>query len=120
MTDPNAASAPVWDELAALAAVGGDRNLALSMLTELLSSLPAELERWRRLLAADRLDDLGEAVHGCKGGAAYCGVPNLIETLAELERRALRGDRPQTKLALAAAADAISRLQRLDPHAPKP
>jgi len=104
----------VWDEANAVATVGGDRGLALAMLTELIASLPMELRTFERLLQGARLDELAERAHRCRGGAAYCGVPDLIAALTALEKSARAGSRGQTEQAMEAVADATANLQRLD------
>jgi HPt (histidine-containing phosphotransfer) domain-containing protein len=78
----------VWDETGAVAAVGGDRGLALTM--------------------------LAERVHRCKGGAAYCGVPELVAALAALDASARAGSRRRAEPAMAVVAAAIAGLQPLD------
>lgn len=104
----------VWDAASAVAAVGGDRGLALDLLAELIASLSAELGTFEQLLETEQLDRLAERAHRCQGGAAYCGVPALIAALAELDKSARTGSRSQTEQAMTTVAAAIANLQQLD------
>ncbi len=106
--------AGVWDETAALTAVGGDRRLALEMIGDLIASLPLELETLRQLMDEGQLADLAEKAHQCKGGAAYCGVPTLVAALADLDRSARTGNRPRSMQALSAVVAAAADLQTLN------
>jgi len=86
--DPTVADTrvPAWDETAALAAVGGDADLASELRTALISGLPGEIQGLRGA-AADPAA-LAEAAHHVRGATRYCGVLALDAALAELERAA--------------------------------
>jgi HPt (histidine-containing phosphotransfer) domain-containing protein len=119
MTAPTPTPTPtarsrVWDETDAIATVGGDRALALEMLNELVASLPAQLKAFEELSENGQLADLAETAHQLKGGAAYCGVPDLTAALEALDQAARSGSRAGAEQALPAVIGAIADLLRLD------
>ena len=101
---------PVWDEGAALASVGGNRALALSLLTGLCTSLPQELTLLRERYADCDLSGTADRAHHISGGAAYCGVQALQSRLKLLEARARAGDITGTSSALSAVEKEVERL----------
>ncbi|MCG6939658.1 MAG: Hpt domain-containing protein [Thiohalocapsa sp.] len=101
---------PVWDEDAALASVGGNRALALSLLKGLCATLPHELSLLRERHADGDLPGTAEQAHHISGGAAYCGVHALRSRLTLLEQRARAGDVNGCRIALSAVDAEATRL----------
>lgn len=64
----------------------GNRELAKDMLAMLLTSLKNETEDIKRFWQEKNYDDLYEVVHRIHGGACYCGVPQLLEASAKLDK----------------------------------
>lgn len=82
------ATLPARDEAAALAAAGGDADLAHELLDALLAGLPGELDDLRAALAESDWPALAEHAHQVRGATRYCGVPALDAAIAALERAA--------------------------------
>ncbi len=101
---------PVWDEGSALASVGGNRALALSLLTGLCASLPDELRLLRERHADCDLSGTADRAHHISGGAAYCGVHALQSRLKRLEARARAGDTTGARNALSEVEREAERL----------
>ncbi|GAB1262079.1 response regulator [Aurantivibrio plasticivorans] len=60
-------------------------SLARDMLSMLLNSLPAELEKITSAYQVEDFDLLATIVHKLNGGASYCGVPKLKSSCVKLE-----------------------------------
>ncbi len=86
---------PIRDEAVALAAVGGDKDLANELLETLLAGLPAELEDMKRLQTAGDWPKLADLAHQVRGATRYCGVPALDETMGALQKAAESADPPR-------------------------
>lgn len=80
------------DEIAALASVGDDADLAQELLEALLAGLPAEIEDLRACLAESDWPGFAEYAHQVCGATRYCGVPALDAAIEALERSARVGD----------------------------
>ena len=91
---------PARDKVAALAAVGGDENLAQELFATLLQGIPADLEHLTRSLQNEDWNSLAEAAHRMRGATSYCGVPALDMALLDLERAAKTGDAGQILFAV--------------------
>ncbi|MEE8428289.1 MAG: response regulator [Gammaproteobacteria bacterium] len=74
----------------ALEPVGGNQQLAQEMRALLLLELPEHQEQLRKSYANHDLEALARHAHKLHGSAAYCGVPNLKECVARLEKEALQ------------------------------
>lgn len=86
MTDSTVfAGLPARDEAAALAAVGGNAELANELLDTLLRGLASETATLAVRLQAGDWGDLAQTAHRLRGATAYCGVPALDTALRELE-----------------------------------
>jgi two-component system sensor histidine kinase BarA len=109
--DPTVADTPVpaWDETAALAAVGGDADLARELLAALIAGLPGEIQGLRGA-AADPAA-LAEAAHHVRGATRYCGVLALDAALAGLERAAKDRNAAGMSAGLALVEAEASRLE---------
>lgn len=83
---------PARDEMAALAAAGGDADLAKELLSALLNGLPGEIDDLRSALAESDWPALADHAHQIRGATRYCGVPALDEAIESLERAARIGD----------------------------
>ena len=96
MSDPTPARRlpllPARDEVAALAAAGGDADLAQELLTALLAGLPGEIEDLRAARAESDWPALADHAHQVRGASRYCGVPALDEAIESLERAARAAD----------------------------
>jgi two-component system sensor histidine kinase BarA len=82
---------PPRDEVAALAATGGDAQLAEDLLIALVRGLPQELDNLTRQHHGEDWTALFHAAHRMRGATAYCGVPALDNALQQLERAAQSG-----------------------------
>jgi two-component system sensor histidine kinase BarA len=82
---------PARDEQAALAATGGDAQLAQDLLTALMRGLPAELDNLDRRRRSEDWSALSHAAHRMRGATAYCGVPALDNALQQLEHATQSG-----------------------------
>lgn len=82
------AQTPARDEVAALAATGGDADLARELFASFTHGLAGELETISRHGRAENWPALAEAAHRLRGATAYCGVPALDHALQQLERAA--------------------------------
>lgn len=123
MTTPSLAplqpdTLPVWDQDAALSALGNDLNLAHSLLAQLQGELPATRAALQSAAAAGDWTTVADSAHRCAGGAAYCGVLALIGALHRLERAARGDGGGPAHLALAAALHEIERVCAFCPSAP--
>lgn len=103
---------PSRDETAALAAAGGDSNLALELVATLTAGLPDELASLQRRFGASDWSALAEAAHRMRGATSYCGVPALDNRLQELERAAKAGNRDRIAHELAQVEREAERLTR--------
>ncbi len=83
---------PARDETAALAAAGGDADLARELLSALLDGLPGELADLRAAIGELDWPGLADHAHQMRGATRYCGVPALDEAVEALERSARIGD----------------------------
>lgn len=70
----------------ALEKVKGKHDLAQEMLQMLVSSFGDLIPLIEAVLAGQESADLLDAIHKLRGGAAYCGVPQLQASCAELEQ----------------------------------
>lgn len=102
---------PSRDETAALAAAGGDAQLARELLTILLQGLPGDLAELNSRFQAEDWTGLAATAHRIRGATSYCGVPGLDNALQELERLARAGERDRTATALQYAQREAQRLQ---------
>lgn len=82
---------PARDEVAALAATGGDAQLAQDLLAALVGGLPQELDNLARHRRGEDWPALSNAAHRLRGATAYCGVPALDIALQQLEHAAQSG-----------------------------
>lgn len=80
------------DEVAALARVAGDADLARELFEALVAGLPDEINDLRACLAESDWPGLAEHAHQIHGATRYCGVPALDEAIGSLERAARIGD----------------------------
>lgn len=110
---PSAPPAPIpaWDETAALAATGGDAELARDLLAALIRGLPGELAALACHRRAEDWSGLADAAHRLRGATAYCGVPALDHALRQLERHAHARAVDRIDPAIAAAQAEAARLQ---------
>jgi HPt (histidine-containing phosphotransfer) domain-containing protein len=83
---------PARDDTAALAAAGGDADLAQELLTALLAGLPGEIDDLRAAIAELDWPALADHAHQVRGATRYCGVPALDEAIEALERAARIAD----------------------------
>ncbi len=103
---------PPRDEAAALAATGGDAELAQELLAALLRGLPADLERLAASAKAEDWGTLKEIAHRMRGGTSYCAVPALDTALQDLERAVKAGDTPRILSGVGMVEVEAERLQR--------
>jgi HPt (histidine-containing phosphotransfer) domain-containing protein len=82
---------PARDMVAALAAAGGDAELAEELLSTLLEGLPGEIAGMRAAAADSDWPTLADLAHQTRGATRYCGVPALDEAVEALERSARSG-----------------------------
>ena len=75
---------PPWDERVALAATGGDADLARELLVILTNGLADDLARITRLFQAADWSALAGTTHHLRGATSYCGVPALDGALQDL------------------------------------
>jgi two-component system sensor histidine kinase BarA len=102
---------PARDEVAALAAAGGDADLARELLTALLAGLPGEIEDLRAALAESDWPALADHAHQVRGASRYCGVPALDEAIESLERAARAADPERVGDTLAQVENEAARLR---------
>jgi HPt (histidine-containing phosphotransfer) domain-containing protein len=105
------ATLPARDEPAALAAAGGDADLAQELLASLLDGLPGELEDLRAAIAESDWPGLAEHAHQVRGATRYCGVPALDEAIETLERAARLPDPERIAGAFALVEQESARLR---------
>jgi len=106
------ASAPVIDEAAVLARVGGDRKLLASLIRLFLADAPRTLERVRRGLQRGDLSAAAEAAHALKGSVSHFAARDAFEAAQALERSARDGDDDGAGKASVRAAAELTRLRR--------
>lgn len=104
---------PVRDEAAALAATGGDPELARELLSTLIAGLPREVAELDARYTAKDWEKLVQTAHRLRGATSYCGVPALDSALHHLERIAKEGDPAQIALQLQAVTEAAAALSEL-------
>jgi HPt (histidine-containing phosphotransfer) domain-containing protein len=109
-TASNPTQLPAWDETAALAAVGGDRDLALELIKTLIAGLPAELAGLKDCSQNKDTAELREAAHRMRGATRYCGVLALDAALGNLERAAKASDVGSIAVHLAQVEAEVARL----------
>jgi two-component system sensor histidine kinase/response regulator len=95
---------PVFDEKAALANAGGDRELLTEVIALFQSDYPAALRRLDRAVKSGDGEALRLAAHALKGVLATVGSPAGRETAMALEQLGRAGN-------VAAAADLAARLR---------
>ena len=103
---------PVRDDVAALAAVGGDADLAQELLETLVATLPEEIEALRASYAEEDWPALAEHAHQMRGATRYCGVTALDDAAETLQRTATIGDRELIHRAFAQVESESERLLR--------
>lgn len=112
-----AAPLPLLDDAAALAALGGNRELLDSLRQMLAAELHVDLARLPVQLAEGAVAAMRERLHQLTGGARYCGASALAEAADQL-RQTLKAGLPglpvwphfeQTVRATLAALDRGSR-----------
>lgn len=103
---------PARDETAALAAAGGDSNLAGELVKSLVAGLPSELAGLQSRVTASDWPALADAAHRMRGATSYCGVPALDNRLQALERAAKAGDRERIAQEIAQVEHEVERLTR--------
>jgi two-component system sensor histidine kinase BarA len=97
--------------VAALAAAGGDADLAKELLAALLEGLPGEIDDLRAALAESDWPALADHAHQVRGATRYCGVPALDEAIEALERAARIEDLPLIADAFSQFEGEVARLQ---------
>ncbi len=102
---------PARDEVAALAAAGGDADLAQELLAALLEGLPDEIQDLQAAIAESDWPALADHAHQVRGASRYCGVPALDEAIESLERVARIGDPALIADAFLQVKDEAARLQ---------
>jgi HPt (histidine-containing phosphotransfer) domain-containing protein len=102
---------PARDEVAALAAAGGDADLAQELLAALREGLPGEVDDLRAALAESDWPALADHAHQVRGASRYCGVPALDEAIESLERAARIADPALIADAFAQFEHEVARLQ---------
>jgi two-component system sensor histidine kinase BarA len=97
--------------------LGGDEQMAKSMLAMLVSTLDETHEKLLDAYQSKHYDRLEFVVHKLHGGAAYCGVPQLKDCAKRLEYVLKSQDMDQLddawialSLALKSVLEAYSRL----------
>lgn len=105
------AALPARDEMAAVAAAGGDADLAQELLSALIAGLPDEIEDLRAAIAEQDWPGLADLSHQVRGASRYCGVPALDEAIEALERAARIGDPELIADAFAQTAAEATRLK---------
>ena len=103
---------PARDEVAALAAVGGDADLAQELLDALIAGLPGEIDALRINLGEEDWPGLAEHAHQMRGATRYCGVPALDEAAEALQRTATIGDPQLIHRAFAQVESEAERLRQ--------
>jgi HPt (histidine-containing phosphotransfer) domain-containing protein len=109
---------PARDEAAALAAAGGDVELARELFSTLLEGLPQHVAELDAQVSARNWEDVAQVAHRMRGGTSYCGVPALEIALQRLERAARAADDAQISVRLQDVTDAADVLRRLAGLAP--
>lgn len=101
---------PVWDADAATQSLGGDLELARSLLRDLCHQLETDLQRLLKLHGNQDLQALIEEAHRIRGGTAYLGTLALNEALMALAALSPSRDQARIDQALAAVEAEIRRL----------
>lgn len=104
---------PVLDTEAALVSAGGDAALVRALLDKLLTQLRADLIEMHTHAHNGDLKRLSDKAHKTRGGAAYCGVPALVQALTDLDQRAKAGDAAAARQAMERVAIEAERLWAL-------
>jgi len=107
------ADLPIWDELAALSAAGGNANLAHELIQALTRELPQELEELRNCFQQSDWPTLRKTAHRVRGAARCCGASALGTCLELLERSAETGDRDHIETELVRVEREAERLARI-------
>ncbi len=81
---------PVIDWTLCTKLAGGDEAFAAQMLDRIVDDLQTQLPKLKALYVAQDYAALAQAVHRLRGGLAYCGLPRLKASAAQLET-ALKG-----------------------------
>ena len=110
VAEPEAQALPARDEAAALAATGGDAELAHELFATLTAGLSQEVREITTRFAAKDWPGLLQSAHRLRGATSYCGVPALDSALQELERAAKAGDPDDIRRRLRAVTLAAERL----------
>ncbi len=105
MNDP--ALPPTRDLEEALAAAGGNAQLAEELFAMLRRDLEARLEEIRARAAQGDLSGLRDAAHRLHGATHYCGVPALRQAVHTLEEAATQGPVEDAMQQLEAAVRAV-------------
>lgn len=82
---PSACVLPRWDDVAALAALGGQRESVAALRRLFLQELPAQRAA---IVAAVAVGDLGrvrELLHRLKAGCGFVGAPALLDAVRTLD-----------------------------------
>jgi HPt (histidine-containing phosphotransfer) domain-containing protein len=100
----------VRDEAAALAAAGGDADLARELFTALMDRLQQDMADITGCVAAADWQGLVRSTHRLRGATSYCGVPALDAALGDLECAAKRRDSAEIARRFEAAAAEAQKL----------
>jgi CheY-like chemotaxis protein len=101
---------PTFNEAAALAAVGGDRDLLRELAEMFLEAGPGQLAAVRDAAARGDAKELERAAHTLKGGAATFAAPAVVDAAWALERRGRAGELGDLDAPLAALEAATAGL----------
>jgi HPt (histidine-containing phosphotransfer) domain-containing protein len=110
---PAAQPLPARDEAAALAATGGDAELANELFATLSATLSQEVREIKASFAAEDWPGVLQSAHRLRGATSYCGVPALDSALQALEQAAKAGDSAEIRRWLQAVPLAAERLSAL-------
>lgn len=101
---------PVWDADEARQRLGGDLEMAHSLLRDLGHQLVSDLQRLQALHAQQHLNALTEEAHRIRGGTAYLGTIALNQALLNLCELPSSSKAPKVDQAMSAVHDEINRL----------
>ncbi|HXW07373.1 MAG TPA: response regulator [Vicinamibacterales bacterium] len=109
---PASADGSAFDEAAALACTGGDRDLLREVVALFRADYPSSLQEIERALAAEDADALRMAAHSLKGSIATAGAVAGREAAAQLEQLARSGRFAEAREACATLRREIERLEQ--------
>jgi two-component system sensor histidine kinase BarA len=102
--------APVYDRSQAMRISGNSRNIADTMLTQLIRTLPESLDKIVNLASEASWQELWQSTHQLQGAASVCAVPALSLSLKRLQIAVQNENITATKHELTEVQSEIQRL----------